>query len=83
MDGETGLLVPVGDPPAMAEAIVTLLADTTRAAAMGRAARQRAEAHFDVIRMVRQVEAEYRAVLAEYAGGTDKGSFRTKMSAVS
>ncbi len=83
VDGETGLLVPVGDPPAMAEAIVTLVSDMTRAAAMGRAARQRAEADFDITRMVRQVEAEYRTVLAEYGRETDKESSRTKMSAIS
>lgn len=82
-DDETGLLVPVGDPPAMAEAIAALVADPTRASTMGRAARQRAEAHFDLIRMVRQVEAEYRAVLAEYAGGPDEDSLRAKMSVIS
>jgi glycosyltransferase involved in cell wall biosynthesis len=45
-DGETGLLVPDGDVPALAEALRALLSDRARAAAMGRAARARmVEAH--------------------------------------
>lgn len=42
-DGETGILVPHGDPAALAEAMVTLLTDRTRRTAMGRAARRYAE----------------------------------------
>ncbi|MDE2007152.1 MAG: glycosyltransferase family 4 protein, partial [Rhodospirillales bacterium] len=38
-DGETGLLVPVGDPAAMRAAIAGLLADPARRAALGQAAR--------------------------------------------
>ncbi|HLV45205.1 MAG TPA: glycosyltransferase family 4 protein, partial [Aggregatilineales bacterium] len=42
VEGETGLLVPHGDPAALAEALAALLADPARAAAMGEAAYQRA-----------------------------------------
>ena len=40
-DGGTGLLVPPSDPAALAEAVDTLVADPRRAAAMGRAGRER------------------------------------------
>ena len=46
-DGETGLLVPPGDPAAMAAALTTLLADRAKArGAFGRAGRARVEADF-------------------------------------
>lgn len=41
--GENGLLVPPGDAEALAEAIVTILRDPARAAAMGRRSRQLVE----------------------------------------
>ncbi|ABW11530.1 glycogen synthase [Parafrankia sp. EAN1pec] len=44
--GETGLLVPPDDPAALAAAINEVLADPGRAAAMGRAGRDRAVAEF-------------------------------------
>jgi glycosyltransferase involved in cell wall biosynthesis len=56
--GETGLLVPVGDPAALAAAIGELAGDPARRAAMGAAARRQAETRHDermVIRM--QLEA--------------------------
>jgi starch synthase len=45
-DGVTGLLVPPGDPTALATAVNELLTDRTRAIAMGRAGRDRAIAAF-------------------------------------
>jgi L-malate glycosyltransferase len=42
-DEETGLLVPVRDPTAMAKAVMSLLEDPIRAAAMARRARREAE----------------------------------------
>ena len=45
-DGEAGLLVPPRDPPAMAAAIASILADPERATRMGRAARRRIERVF-------------------------------------
>jgi len=61
---ETGLLVPVRDPPALAAAIVDLLADETRRTAMGRAARADALARFRPEPVVERVEALYRRLLA-------------------
>jgi alpha-maltose-1-phosphate synthase len=45
-DGETGLLVPAGEPEPLAVALNTLLGDPDRAEAMGQAGRKRAVAEF-------------------------------------
>jgi alpha-maltose-1-phosphate synthase len=47
VDGETGLLVPPDDPASLAVALNELARDPERAAAMGRAGRERAVAEFD------------------------------------
>ncbi len=62
VSGETGVLVPPRDPQALADAILQLLGDPVTAAAMGAAGRRHAEAHFDLRRMVRALEAEYLSV---------------------
>jgi len=59
IDGETGLLVPAADPPALAEAVLALWRDPDAAGRMGNAGRRRAEERFDVRRMVSQYEALY------------------------
>ena len=46
-DGEEGLLTPLRDPRAMAEALRALWLDAERRTVMGRAARRRVEADFD------------------------------------
>lgn len=65
IEHETGLLVPPGEPEALANAIVELLDDPQRAESMGRAARERAIAEFDIRRMVQKIETEYEAVLRQ------------------
>jgi glycosyltransferase involved in cell wall biosynthesis len=57
-DGETGLLVPVGDAGALAEALSRVLTDPSWARALGAAGRRRA-AQFGVERMMRGYEAVY------------------------
>ncbi len=64
-DGETGLLVPPGEPAALAGAINRLLADEHLAAEMGRLGRARAEAEFGWAAVAAQTAALY----AELAGG--------------
>jgi glycosyltransferase involved in cell wall biosynthesis len=44
-DGDTGLLVPQGDPAAMAKAVMTLLENPDRAVLMARRAREEVERH--------------------------------------
>jgi L-malate glycosyltransferase len=61
--GETGWLVPVRDPPALATAVLKLLADEPSRAAMGRAARADALARFRPEPVVARVEALYRELL--------------------
>jgi glycosyltransferase involved in cell wall biosynthesis len=60
----TGVLVPPGDPDALAAAILGLLRDPGRRKAMGTAGRARAVREFPVERMVRETEAFYAGVLA-------------------
>jgi glycosyltransferase involved in cell wall biosynthesis len=52
VDGETGVLVPPRDPPALAGAIVALLKDAALAQRMGSAGLARVAEHFSVERMV-------------------------------
>ncbi|MDP6691904.1 MAG: glycosyltransferase family 4 protein [Alphaproteobacteria bacterium] len=61
--GESGLLVPVRDGPATAEAIGKLLADSGLRRSMGRAARQLALDEFTVEAFVADTMATYEAVL--------------------
>ena len=63
-DGIAGVLVPVGDVPAMAGAVAGLLADPHRRAAMGAAARTRIAAEFPVERMVAGYEQLVRTLVA-------------------
>lgn len=62
-NGETGLLVPPGDAPALQEVVVTLVQSSPMRARLGAAARKEAVARFSLERMVDQYEACYRAVL--------------------
>jgi len=66
--GVTGLLVPPRDAAALADAISSLLADPSRAASMGRAARQCVVERFSLEAMVRETERLYLRLLEQSRG---------------
>jgi glycosyltransferase involved in cell wall biosynthesis len=60
VDGETGLLVPVDDPAALAAAIIRLLDDPEGAARLGAAGLARARASFSAAEMAHRTADVYR-----------------------
>jgi glycosyltransferase involved in cell wall biosynthesis len=66
-DGETGLLVPPGDPAALEAALARLLDDAELRARLGTAARAAVEGEFSAARMAERTVAFYRVVLARHA----------------
>src|SRR5262249_36859850 len=62
-DGTTGVLVPPGNPTALAQAIRTVLNDHGLAERLGAAGRARVHAEFSAGQMVRAVEASYDDLL--------------------
>jgi glycosyltransferase involved in cell wall biosynthesis len=67
VDGETGILVPLDDAAAFANAVRALGADSGRRRALGDAGRARVRARFLVDRYVREFEDAYAALLARPA----------------
>jgi starch synthase len=67
VDRVTGLLVPPGDPIALAGAIRELLGHPAEAARMGEEGRRRYEALFSQERMTERWEAHYERLLASAA----------------
>lgn len=63
VDGECGVLCPVGDVDAMAEAGLRILADEELRRAMGAAGRQRAVEHFTADKIVPQYEELYYTLI--------------------
>ena len=59
VDGQTGFLVPEGDPEALAERIALLLGSAQLRERMDRPARAMAEAKFDLRRQTARLEALY------------------------
>jgi alpha-maltose-1-phosphate synthase len=66
-DGKTGLLIEPGRPEAIAGAIRTLLADPAHGRAMGRAGRQRVEAHFSWASVAARTREVYQEARADFA----------------
>ncbi len=66
-DGRTGVLVPAGDAAALASAIGALVADPSRAAALGGAARVAVRQRYSFDRMVGSFEDLYRSGLGAAA----------------
>ncbi len=62
-DCKTGVLVPVGDPDALAQAVLSLLEDTRRRDVLGEAGRNRIETHFTLETMMSHLTTAYGSVL--------------------
>jgi glycosyltransferase involved in cell wall biosynthesis len=77
-DEVTGLLVPPGDPRALAGAIGRLLDDPSLAARLGRAARQAVHERFSLDRMVRATEQLYLDLLAERLERPERDIWRSR-----
>lgn len=63
-DGQSGLLVPAQDPAALAQAILAIVTNPTRAAAMGQYARHLSENRFAWRPIARQILAVYEQFLS-------------------
>ena len=62
-DGRTGILVPMGDVPAMQDAICEIIANPEKSAEMGRLGRQRVMERFTTDHTARSVQAVYEELL--------------------
>jgi glycosyltransferase involved in cell wall biosynthesis len=62
-DGKTGILVPMGNIQAMADAICRIIVDPDLAGEMGTRGRDRVRKHFTIEQTARKVESIYREVL--------------------
>jgi glycosyltransferase involved in cell wall biosynthesis len=66
-DGETGILVPPGDSEALGTAIMDILANESKAKAMGAAARESMSANYSWNLVARQLGAIFESVLSSSA----------------
>jgi len=67
-DGVSGVLVPPGNPAALAKAIVGLLRDPQKMVKIGRAGRERVERYFSVRTMVNNFESLYDQTANDHYG---------------
>ena len=65
-EGRDGLLVPYGDPESLAQAILILLADPARRAAMGQAGQRKVRDHYTWEIFADRVRKVYQKVLTRY-----------------
>src|SRR5579859_361174 len=70
VDGESGLLVPPGDPVALADALAHVLTQPAQARVLGRAARDRIVRYYDRRNLMRELEAIYERLVS--AGGSKR-----------
>lgn len=67
VDGETGFLVPPGDPAALAQALARLLSSAPRRRHMGEKGRRRVESRFTLERKLDETERLYATLLRQGA----------------
>jgi glycosyltransferase involved in cell wall biosynthesis len=65
LDGETGVLVPPGDPVALADALADLANDAVLAKQLGTAGSERLRRYFSIEKMVGDTELLYRELVEE------------------
>jgi alpha-maltose-1-phosphate synthase len=65
-DGKTGLLVPPGQPEALAEALNRVLANPELGRRLGQAGRRRVETHFSWTSIAERTEQVYAEAIAEF-----------------
>ncbi len=80
-DGRLGLVVPPGDPGAMAAAVATLLGDSTARREMGAAGMRAIPARFGVQRLLADVAALYDQLLGHSASDPSRSTPTPKASA--
>lgn len=61
-DGRAGILVPPGDPPAMASALISMLCDPSRRCTLGQRLRERVQSLYSLERALTELDAVYRAI---------------------
>jgi MMP alpha-(1->4)-mannosyltransferase len=71
-DGETGIVVPAGDPDALAQGILRALGDAQLRARIGAAGRERALARFTWRKTAEGTAEHYRALLDEHGRGQER-----------
>jgi glycosyltransferase involved in cell wall biosynthesis len=74
--GENGLLVPMGDAPALARELDGLLRDPAKARRLGRAAHAHVRRHFTAAQAARKIEKVYDEVLAARRTGRGAAAHR-------
>lgn len=74
LHGETGLLVPSRDGEAIADAVIELLKDPARAAAFGRAGRERILRKFTISNYLAELEATYKILMNSLLGSPSRSS---------
>lgn len=68
VDGETGLLIPPGDPGAIEHALTTLLGDPALGSELGAAGRRRMERLFDARQWARSLRTVYEEAVTGFHG---------------
>jgi sugar transferase (PEP-CTERM/EpsH1 system associated) len=72
LPSKTGDIVPADDPEALAAALLRMAEDPARAAALGRAGRERVEQRFSLPAMVGEYRGLYRRLLAERTTNSER-----------
>jgi glycosyltransferase involved in cell wall biosynthesis len=70
-DGKTGILVPPGQPEALARALARVLDNPELGARMGKAGRRRVEEKFSWTSVAEQTEKVYAEAIAEFKRSAD------------